>query len=340
MARMRIIKPTFFTHDVLCELSPLHRILYAGLWCYADRRGILEDRPKYLKTVVLPYDTADVDTMLRDLADRGFIVRYVVDGRRLMSIPRLVHHQHFHKDERCSDLPGPGGHLASTVPARCQHQAPTVPAPGQHHTGTGPAPCEHPAPAVLTPGEQDASTVQAPEEHPASRPVIGNREVGSGKWEAELSAEARAADAAPAAPPARTPPDAPPAPAPEAEPEPAAEPEPEHRPPLKLRPVEPPAPKAEKAEPKLSHQQRLFAELLAIREEYVPGAVPNLLAAKDVNALLKPIVAAVVDDGVLFEAYRLYCEAPWAQATSPPCCVRRFVKHASEFIHKATREAS
>ena len=45
MARTRSIKPGFFTNDLLGEIHPLGRILFAGLWCQADRLGIVEYRP-------------------------------------------------------------------------------------------------------------------------------------------------------------------------------------------------------------------------------------------------------------------------------------------------------
>ena len=49
MARIRSLKPEFFKDEDLALLPFEARILYSGLWCYADREGRLEDRPKYLK---------------------------------------------------------------------------------------------------------------------------------------------------------------------------------------------------------------------------------------------------------------------------------------------------
>ena len=61
MARSRNIKPGFFLNDDLAECEPLARLLFAGLWCIADREGRLEDRPKRIKIEVLPYDNCDVN---------------------------------------------------------------------------------------------------------------------------------------------------------------------------------------------------------------------------------------------------------------------------------------
>jgi len=54
VARARNIKPGFFKNDQLAECHPLARLLFAGLWCEADRAGRLKDRPKRLKVECLP----------------------------------------------------------------------------------------------------------------------------------------------------------------------------------------------------------------------------------------------------------------------------------------------
>lgn len=107
MARLRTLKPSFFTHDVLAELSPLHRLLFQGLWCHADREGRLEDRPRFLKTVILPYDDGDVDAMLDGLVEHGFIVRYQAESQRLIAILNFTKHQKPHPRELPSEYPPP-----------------------------------------------------------------------------------------------------------------------------------------------------------------------------------------------------------------------------------------
>lgn len=104
MARIRYVKPDFFTDADLCELPPLHRLLFEGLWCHADRMGRLEDRPRDLKVKILPFDEADIDAMLWDLHPR-FVARYEVDGRRLLWIVHFLEHQRPHNTEPPSKLP-------------------------------------------------------------------------------------------------------------------------------------------------------------------------------------------------------------------------------------------
>lgn len=107
MARMRTIKPGFFENDLLAEVDPLGRLLFAGLWTQADRRGRLEDRPKKLKAVILPYDSCDADALLDQLAQRGFIVRYEISGAKYIQVSNFSRHQSPHIKEIESVIPPP-----------------------------------------------------------------------------------------------------------------------------------------------------------------------------------------------------------------------------------------
>ena len=49
MARARNIKPSFFTNELLGTEDPMVSLTFAGLWCLADKEGILEDRPLRIK---------------------------------------------------------------------------------------------------------------------------------------------------------------------------------------------------------------------------------------------------------------------------------------------------
>lgn len=122
MARTRNIKPGFFKSEQLADCDPLARILFAGLWTQADREGILEDRPRRIKSECLPYDDCDVDELLEQLSCRGFIVRYGVDGAKYISIPTFGSHQNPHRDEKPRGFPAaPCNNGANTVQAQLQH---------------------------------------------------------------------------------------------------------------------------------------------------------------------------------------------------------------------------
>lgn len=105
MARARTIKPGFFTNEDLVEIEPLGRLLFIGLWTLADREGRLVDRPRKIKMNLLPCDNCDADTLLQDLANAGFIVRYEVNGERYIQINNFTKHQNIHPKEVKSTLP-------------------------------------------------------------------------------------------------------------------------------------------------------------------------------------------------------------------------------------------
>ena len=115
MPRARNIKPSFFTNEVLSEVSPLARLLFIGLWTVADRRGRLEDRPKKIKAEVLPYDNCDPEKLLNELASKKFITRYQINDCSYISIPKFEKHQNPHCKETESTIPAPDEPGASTV---------------------------------------------------------------------------------------------------------------------------------------------------------------------------------------------------------------------------------
>lgn len=122
MPRIRGIKPDFFKDEHLAELSFEARLLFAGLWCYADKMGRLEDRPKYLKAEIFPYDKVDIEKLLNILAkpkiterpEKIFIVRYEVNRRKYIEIPEFSKHQTPHHTEKESMIPKFNGSLTVT----------------------------------------------------------------------------------------------------------------------------------------------------------------------------------------------------------------------------------
>lgn len=116
MARARSLKPSFFTNDLLAEVHPLGRLLFAGLWTLADREGRLEDRVRKIKAEVLPYDKCDVDALLDELASRGFLLRYEHGGEQFIQILAFLKHQNPHVKEPASTIPAPGENGSATVP--------------------------------------------------------------------------------------------------------------------------------------------------------------------------------------------------------------------------------
>lgn len=104
MARIRTIKPEFFTSEDIVALSPLARLLFIGLWCEADKEGRLSWKPKTFKMRYLPADECDVEALCAELVERGVVKLY---GEGLAYVPSFTSHQHINPRETASNLPDP-----------------------------------------------------------------------------------------------------------------------------------------------------------------------------------------------------------------------------------------
>ncbi|EOB7509657.1 hypothetical protein [Providencia stuartii] len=134
MARARNIKPGFFTNDDLAECDPLARILFVGLWTVADREGRLEDKPRKIKAMVLPYDNVDCDKLLAQLHGKNFITRYAVDGNEFIQINNWKKHQNPHMKEAASEIPEQVTQPTDIKEAPEKHHASTVQEPEENQT--------------------------------------------------------------------------------------------------------------------------------------------------------------------------------------------------------------
>lgn len=111
MARIRTIKPEFFTSEDIVSLSPLARLLYIATWCDADKEGRLLWKPRTFKLRYFPGDDCDMQALCDELVKSGLIVLY---GDGLAYIPSFSKHQHINPRESKSTLPAPESHASST----------------------------------------------------------------------------------------------------------------------------------------------------------------------------------------------------------------------------------
>lgn len=104
MARIRTIKPEFFTSEDIVSLSPLARLLYIAMWCEADRMGRMQWKPLTFKLRYFPADACDINALCQEIVDRGLVVLY---GDRLAYIPSFSNHQHVNPRESASTIEAP-----------------------------------------------------------------------------------------------------------------------------------------------------------------------------------------------------------------------------------------
>lgn len=122
MARIRSIKPEFFTSESIGALSLHARLTFAGLWTYVDDRGRAKDNPRVIRGALWPNDeetvsSADVADFISELVKHDMVCRYAVGGRDYLHVINMRKHQAINKPS------------ASKLPECPVHDGPTSPPP-------------------------------------------------------------------------------------------------------------------------------------------------------------------------------------------------------------------
>lgn len=116
MARIRTIKPEFWTNERVMECSANARLLFIGMWNFADDLGRLVLAPKTIKAQIFPSDDFSFDTvsgMILELSKNGLILIYEVGGKEFLQIVGWQH-QRIDKPQP-GKCPGPTGELSNNV---------------------------------------------------------------------------------------------------------------------------------------------------------------------------------------------------------------------------------
>jgi len=163
MARIRSIKPDFWTDGNMIGLSFAARLFYIGTWNFSlCDRGHLPDDPMGLKLKILPADDVDAAALLTELLVTGRLVRRrSPDGRTYLFNPRLGEHQKV--DTRWQ--------------SRCPHCAAEAEGGFVEEQPVSPEPPRPPASPVESPGSNATRTVTDPNP-PMDRRVIGGDGIG------------------------------------------------------------------------------------------------------------------------------------------------------------------
>lgn len=95
MARIRTIKPEFWTAEQIMELSPMARLLFIGMWNFCDDKGVHPVAYKTLKAEVFPADdllSSDVERLIAELIAQGLLSEFEAENRRWWFVTGW-HHQ-------------------------------------------------------------------------------------------------------------------------------------------------------------------------------------------------------------------------------------------------------
>lgn len=99
MARIRTVKPEFWTSEQVMECSPIARLLFVGMWNFCDDGGNHPASAKTLKAEVFPADdfsTDSIQLMVDELVVQGLLLPYEADGKRFLHVTGW-HHQKIEK---------------------------------------------------------------------------------------------------------------------------------------------------------------------------------------------------------------------------------------------------
>jgi hypothetical protein len=109
VARIRSIKPEFFTSLTIATLDLPARLTFIGLWTHCDDEGRCVDDARLIKAAIWPLDdrtAADVEKDLGALSESSLITRYEVAGRRYLAVCGWAEHQRINRATK-SKYPSP-----------------------------------------------------------------------------------------------------------------------------------------------------------------------------------------------------------------------------------------
>lgn len=116
MARIRSIKPEFWSDEKLAPLPPLVRLVFLGLISMADDAGRLVDNVKGIDGMLFPETDDTSRDALDTLASMGRIIRYTAaSGQRLIQVAGWDKHQKVDKPAKYVLTAPPAGDSRDTL---------------------------------------------------------------------------------------------------------------------------------------------------------------------------------------------------------------------------------
>jgi len=104
-----MIDPNFWRDEKVAQCSYMERLLFQGLWTFAEDSGVGRASPLLIKADVFPYDTlreADIQKSLAKMENLGMILLYEREGQQYYFVTNFKKHQTINKPSQCY-LPTP-----------------------------------------------------------------------------------------------------------------------------------------------------------------------------------------------------------------------------------------
>ena len=128
MPRIRTIKPEFWASEQIGECSSNARLLFIGLWNFADDYGVHPDKPKELKAKLFPYDdatTSEARTWIDELVKQTLLRRFDANGATYLHVTGWEKHQRIDKrnEEKRHPDPTKFSEHSPTIPGLIQERS-------------------------------------------------------------------------------------------------------------------------------------------------------------------------------------------------------------------------
>ena len=119
MARIRTIKPDFWTSEQVVECSHSARLLFIGMLNFADDSGVLPASVQRIRMQVFPGDDVSLESiraMITEMMNAGLLREYDVAGKVYWLITGFSDHQRI--DQPTYKHPLPDGNIPASKPKR------------------------------------------------------------------------------------------------------------------------------------------------------------------------------------------------------------------------------
>ena len=116
MARIRSIKPEFWTSEQIAECSPNARLLFIGMWNFCDDYGVHPAKVGTLKMQIFPADDftkAQIAAMVDELKAHGLVIEYSIENEYYWFVTGWDKHQR--PDMKTGLWPRPDGKIGQRI---------------------------------------------------------------------------------------------------------------------------------------------------------------------------------------------------------------------------------
>ena len=112
MARIRNIKPEFFSHEELQDMQMEHpklhpMLVFPALWTQCEWSGVFSWSIRKLKLNILPFLNIDLEKSLNYLAEKGYIKKFSKDGKDYGYVCNFTKYQAISGKEKEQELKYP-----------------------------------------------------------------------------------------------------------------------------------------------------------------------------------------------------------------------------------------